>query len=192
MARSRKTSAGDPETKPVVHLAARIEDSLHEFREKRARKRGLTPVVIPYMGYGAPGWTRMLCRVLLAKPGAEDDARYKKIRGWRSFTSVPVNGVTVTVKIGEDEQTVVTDRGGVAEQHIRWLLRGCDEVFLAIRHLQRLQQPLAGPALPLPFAGVGEEVIGLFRLARQQAQIVGLVHDSSIVAGGRRRAAMAV
>jgi phosphatidate phosphatase APP1 len=116
MARSRKTSAGDPETKPVVHLAARIEDSLHEFREKRARKRGLTPVVIPYTGYGAPGWTRVLCRVLLAKPGAEDDTRYKKIRGWRSFTSVPVNGVTVTVKIGEDEQTVVTDRGGVVDE----------------------------------------------------------------------------
>lgn len=105
-----------PETKHVIHVAARIEDSLHEFREKRARKRGLTPVVIPYTGYGAPGWARILCRVLLARPGTEDAARYKKIRGWRSFTSVPVNGATVTVTIGGVEQTVATDRGGVVDE----------------------------------------------------------------------------
>ncbi len=82
--------------------------------------------------------------------------------------------------------------GGVAEQHIRRLLRRCDKVFLAIGHLQRLQQTLAGPALSFPLAGIGEEVVGLFRLARQQAQIVGLVHDSSIVARNRRRAPVAV
>lgn len=115
MARSRKASADAIETKPAVHFAARVEDSFHEFREKRARKRGLTPVVIPYTGYGAPGWARVLCRVLLARPGAEDDTRYKKIRGWRSFTSVPVNGVAVTVSIGGVEQTVATDRGGVVD-----------------------------------------------------------------------------
>ncbi|MEO7123219.1 MAG: ACP synthase, partial [Lacisediminihabitans sp.] len=115
MARSRKASVGASETAKVVHFAARIEDSFHEFREKRARKRGLTPVVIPYTGYGAPGWSRVLCRVLLAQPGAEDASRYKKIRGWRSFMSVPVNGVAVTVNIGGAEQTVVTDRGGVVD-----------------------------------------------------------------------------
>lgn len=105
----------ETETEPIIHLAARIEDSLHRFREKRARKRGLTPVVIPYTGYGAPGWSRVLCRVLLAKPGAED-ARYKKIRGWRSFTSVPVNDVAVIVKIGDVEQRVTADRGGVVDE----------------------------------------------------------------------------
>jgi phosphatidate phosphatase APP1 len=115
MVRSRKASIGDAETTNAMHLAARIEDSFHEFREKRARKRGLTPVVIPYTGYGAPGWVRVLCRVLLAKPGAEDDTRYKKIRGWRSFTSVPVNGVAVTISIDGVEQTVQTDRGGVVD-----------------------------------------------------------------------------
>ncbi len=116
MARSRKASIGAAETERAVHLAARLEDSLHEFREKRARRRGRTPVVIPYTGYGAPGWIRVLCRVLLAKPGAEDDTRYKKIRGWRSFTSVPVNDAAVTITIGGIAQTVQTDRGGVVDE----------------------------------------------------------------------------
>lgn len=116
MPRSRKVSLGTPETKHVIHVAARMEDSFHEFREKHARKRGLTPVVIPYTGYGAPGWARVLCRVLLARPEVEDETRYKKIRGWRSFTSIPVNGATVIVTIGGVEQTVVTDRGGVVDE----------------------------------------------------------------------------
>ena len=116
MAKFRKALASTPESEPIIHFAARMEDSLHQFREKRARKRGLTPVVIPYTGYGAPGWTRVLCRVLLAKPDAMDETRYKKIRGWRSFTSVPVNDVAVTVEIGGVEQTVSTDRGGVVDE----------------------------------------------------------------------------
>jgi phosphatidate phosphatase APP1 len=118
MARTRKASSGATGTEPIIHFAARIEDSLHEFREKRARRRGLTPVVIPYTGYGAPGWTRVLCRVLLTKPGAADDVRYKKIRGWRSFTSVPVNDVAVTIEIDGVERRVTADRGGVVDEHV--------------------------------------------------------------------------
>jgi phosphatidate phosphatase APP1 len=115
MARIRKAPAAASGAEPIIHLAARAEDRMHEFREKRARKRGLTPTVIPYTGYGAPGWVRVLCRVLLAKPGAEDDVRYRKIRGWRSFTSVPVNDIAVTIQIGDVTQRVVADRGGVVD-----------------------------------------------------------------------------
>jgi phosphatidate phosphatase APP1 len=118
MARTRRASSGATGAEPIIHFAARLEDSLHEFREKRARKRGLTPVVIPYTGYGAPGWTRVLCRVLLTKPGPVDDIRYKKIRGWRSFTSVPVNDVAVTINIGGIERQVTADRGGVVDEHV--------------------------------------------------------------------------
>ena len=53
----------------IPHFAARIEDRFHAFREKRARKRGLTPAVIAYTGYGAPGWVRVLV------PGAARQAR---------------------------------------------------------------------------------------------------------------------
>ncbi|MET4782333.1 phosphatase domain-containing protein [Glaciihabitans sp. UYNi722] len=116
MVRTRETSAGASGAEPILHFAARVDDSVHEFREKRARKRGHTPTVIPYTGYGAPGWVRVLCRVLLTKPTPSDDGvRYKKIRGWRSFTSVPVNDVAVIIVVGDVEERVMADRGGVVD-----------------------------------------------------------------------------
>lgn len=103
---------GDDE--PIIpHLASRLEDSFHNFRERRARRRGHLPTVIPYAGYGSPGWIRVLGRVLLSKPGSA--TRYKKIRGWRSFTSVPLNDVTVTIRVGTDVHSVTADRGGVID-----------------------------------------------------------------------------
>ncbi|MBC7518848.1 MAG: DUF2183 domain-containing protein [Microbacteriaceae bacterium] len=108
-----------------MHFAARLDDALHEFRERRARQRGLTSTVIPYTGYGAPGtssgapgWVRVLCRVLLTKPAPSSTVRYKNIRGWRSFTSVPVNDVAVTITINGQEQRVTADRGGVVDIRI--------------------------------------------------------------------------
>lgn len=107
-----------------MHRAARIEDWLHEHRERFARRRGYRPTVIPYAGYGSTDWARILCRVLLAKPDREDalrstdsglDGRNAGIRGWRSFTSVPVNDVTVTIEIGGRTFRVQADRGGVVD-----------------------------------------------------------------------------
>ena len=106
----------------IIHRAARIEDWLHEKREKFARRRGHLPVIIPYTGYGTPERVRVLCRVLLAKPvkvGVRTRrrvaARDTSIRGWRSFTSVPVNDVTVTIDIGGKAHRVQADRGGVVD-----------------------------------------------------------------------------
>ena len=89
------------------------------------RSRGHIPVVVPYAGYGSTQWVRILCRVLLAKPkSAESMAarrlataanQYPGIRGWRSFTSVPVNDVTVTIEIGGQVHHVQADRGGVVD-----------------------------------------------------------------------------
>ncbi len=114
MARIRNAAAAAG-AEPILHFAARFEDSIHEFREKRARRRGYVPTVIPYTSYGAPGWIRVLCRVLLTKPSKDGRAQYKKIRGWRSFTSVPINEVEVTVTIGDTEYVVAADRGGVVD-----------------------------------------------------------------------------
>jgi len=115
MARTPKASATATGAEPILHLAARAEDAMHDFREKRARRRGHLPTVVPYAGYGAPGWARVLCRVLLTKPTAGNDPRYKKIRGWRSFTSVPGKNIAVTIGIGDLEQRVDADRGGVVD-----------------------------------------------------------------------------
>ncbi|MES2170147.1 MAG: phosphatase domain-containing protein [Actinomycetota bacterium] len=118
MARTRTAAAGKTGAEPILHLAARMEDSIHEFREKRARRRGYKATVIPYTSYGAEGWVRVLCRVLLTRPSSDGRVRYKKIRGWRSFTSVPVNDVDVTVTVGEQSHTVRADRGGVVDHEL--------------------------------------------------------------------------
>jgi phosphatidate phosphatase APP1 len=114
----RRTPAA---AEPILHRAARIEDRYHAFREERARKRGLTPTVIPYAGYGGDGWIRVLCRVLLAAPAAPEEpevARTRNIRGWRSFTSVPVDDITVTVIAGGREFRLAANRGGVVDARI--------------------------------------------------------------------------
>ncbi|MFD1713909.1 App1 family protein [Amnibacterium flavum] len=101
---------------PILHRAARIEDRIQEFREQRARKRGLLPTVIPYAGYGAPGWVRVLGRVMLTR---EPRSSRPSVRGWRSFTSVAVNDVNVIVTIGKTEHRVHADRGGVIDVRLK-------------------------------------------------------------------------
>jgi phosphatidate phosphatase APP1 len=95
--------------------AARMEDRFHRWRERRARRRGLSPVVIPYRGYGTDEWVRVLCRVLLTKPRRDSRSARARIRGWRSFVSVPVAHAVVTVTIGDVEVSVRADRGGVVD-----------------------------------------------------------------------------
>jgi phosphatidate phosphatase APP1 len=116
MTGSATPSDADAADEPALRLPARLEDRFHRFRERRARRRGLTPIVIPYTGYGSTSWIRVLSRVLLARPGTADDIRYRKIRGWRSFTSVPVGDVAVHVSVDGVEHTVTADRGGVVDE----------------------------------------------------------------------------
>ena len=102
-----------------LHLGARIDDAIHDFRELIARRRGHQPIVVPYTGYGSPGWVRVMCRVLLAKPQGSAERSAKKIRGWRSFASVPVDNTPVTVSVGAIEHSVITDRGGLVDTTMR-------------------------------------------------------------------------
>ena len=53
-----------PEAPPAVrHRAARVSDTLREWREERARKDGQLATVVPYTGYGSTSWIRVLGRV---------------------------------------------------------------------------------------------------------------------------------
>lgn len=107
---------------PIMHRAARVEDAFHEFRARRARKRGFLETVVPYTGYGAPSWVRILGRVVLAKeprPGSRAERKHRKreesIRGCRSFISVPVADVPVVIEVEGDRHEVMPDRGGVID-----------------------------------------------------------------------------
>lgn len=101
-----------------MHRAARIEDAFHGWREHRGRKRGLVTTIVPYAGYGAPGWTRVLCRVVLARADGAARQRAEKVRGWRSFLSIPVTDVDVVVAVGSAQQRVRPSRGGVVDARI--------------------------------------------------------------------------
>jgi len=103
-----------------MHVAARIEDRLHRWRERRGRARGLVPTVVAYRGYGSIDWVRILARIVLMRPDAADAAaRADKVRGWRSFFSIPAAAdLEATVAIGGETHTVRIDRGGVVDARV--------------------------------------------------------------------------
>jgi len=118
MGRFSRSSAVSDVTTPILHRAARIEDAVHEFRERLGRRRGLTTTVVPYTGYGATGWVRVLCRVVLTRPGLLEKYAHESVRGWRSFLSIPVDDVDVIIRVGGVEKTVRADRGGVVDMRV--------------------------------------------------------------------------
>ncbi len=105
---SAESSAG-------LHWLARAEDAWHGWRERRGRRRGLVPTVIPFVGYGDPDWVRVLGRVVLRRPGTAPADRFTNIRGWRSFVSISVKSTEVEVTAGGERQTIRCDRGGVID-----------------------------------------------------------------------------
>ncbi|GAA0810105.1 App1 family protein [Spirilliplanes yamanashiensis] len=98
-----------------LHRAARIEDKLHELVARRLRQRGWRPTITAYTGYGAPGWVRVMARVLLARDVPAGGRRPEKVRGWRSFTSIPASDAEVVVEVGGRQQVARTDRGGYVD-----------------------------------------------------------------------------
>jgi phosphatidate phosphatase APP1 len=106
------------EPEPRLHRAARIEDAFHRWRERRGRKRGLVPTIVPYTAYGSTSWVRVLCRVVLRPPDAAAPQRAEKVRGWRSFFSIPVVDAPITVVAGSRTQVLRADRGGVIDTRV--------------------------------------------------------------------------
>ncbi|MGV3714184.1 App1 family protein [Pseudolysinimonas sp.] len=115
---------------PVLRVVVRVGDAIHSLRAGWAVRAGRIPTVVPFVGYGATGWARVLGRVVLRKPGLD---RFRSIRGWRSFTSVPVRDAEVVVTAGGRTTTVRTDRGGIIDARVDAALEpGWTSVDLAI------------------------------------------------------------
>ncbi|GGM04888.1 MULTISPECIES: App1 family protein [Micromonospora] len=106
---------------PTLHRAARIEDAVHQLVERRLRRTGWRINIIAYTGYGAPGWVRVMCRVLLGRPDPDDRrrGRLEKVRGWRSFATLPAKHVTVTIDAGGVRQQAKADRSGFVETVVK-------------------------------------------------------------------------
>jgi phosphatidate phosphatase APP1 len=106
----------------IFRLAHRISDVVNGVRIRLAKRWNFTPQTIAYQGYGSSGWVRVLGRVLLTTtpaPGsrAEHAARNgtQNVRGWRAFTSVPMQFTTVEITIGGVTARVQADRGGLID-----------------------------------------------------------------------------
>lgn len=149
MPASPPTPAGSRE-RQVRHRAARLEDWIHDVRERWARRRGHVPTVVPYTGYGSTEWVRVLCRVLLSKPIRPDETskrrrrrREQGIRGWRSFTSVPVGDVPVIIEVGGERIEVLADRGGVVDTRVPAALTpGWHQAILRTEGAEAVEAPI--------------------------------------------------
>lgn len=100
---------------PRLHRAARFEDAVHRIVERRLRQRSWAVTVIPYTGYGAPGWVRVMCRVLLGRLDDRPRRRPKKVRGWRSFTTLPAKNQAVVIEADGRRHEAHADRGGFVD-----------------------------------------------------------------------------
>nr|WP_296076133.1 phosphatase domain-containing protein [uncultured Actinoplanes sp.] len=110
--------AGSERSAVRLHRAARVEDALHEILVRRLRNRGWEPVITAYTGYGAPGWARIMARVVLTRP-AQARKKLEKVRGWRSFTTSPVTDTVVRIQIGDSVTETRTDRSGYVDTRVK-------------------------------------------------------------------------
>jgi len=156
------TPAGEDRTTPAAsevgrkarHLAARVEDEIQLTRQRWRRRRGQVPTVIPYTGYGAKGWIRVLCRVVYAKPDTDTSNQFEGMRGWRSFFSVPAAESNVQVRAGGVVAELPIDRGGVVDARL--------EVDLAPGwHVIELQTRESAPATAEVFVVDAAERFGV-------------------------------
>ncbi|WP_160663734.1 App1 family protein [Pseudarthrobacter sp. ATCC 49987] len=106
----------------VFRLAHVVSDTVNSVRLKTARRWDFIPQTVAYQGYGSTTWVRVLGRVVLTSrpnPGsrAEQAAQNgnQNIRGWRAFTSVPVQYSKVEIEIGGVTARVQADRGGLVD-----------------------------------------------------------------------------
>jgi len=113
---SQRSDCTEVPEKP--HRASRAEDSVQQFRALVGRKRGLVEHIVPFTGYGSTSWIRVFCRVLLLRAKGASRGSPRKIRGWQSFTGIPVAGAHVQIEVNSSVFDVSTDRGGVIDAHL--------------------------------------------------------------------------
>ena len=125
-----------------LHRAARLEDAVHELIARRLRQRGWRPAIFAYTGYGAPGWVRVMARVLLTRD-TPPRRRPEKVRGWRSFTTLPVHNAHVVAQVGHQEHVLYTDRGGYIDEVLGGDLEpGWSRIRLSMRGAHPVEAPV--------------------------------------------------
>jgi phosphatidate phosphatase APP1 len=106
----------------AFRLAHWVSDTVNRLRLKTARRWKFAPQTVAYQGYGSTQWVRVLGRVVLTSkpvPGSKAERLAQNgnqnVRGWRAFTSVPVQFTAVEIEIGGITTRVHADRGGLVD-----------------------------------------------------------------------------
>ena len=109
----------------VFRLAHWLSDAVNSVRIRLARRWNFDPQIVAYQGYGSTSLVRVLGRVLLTQkppPGSKADHAARNgnqnIRGWRAFTSVPLQFTDVEITIGDVVTHVRADRGGLIDTEV--------------------------------------------------------------------------
>jgi len=115
---------------------------VHRVVEPRLRRRGWHVAIVPYTGYGAPGWVRVMARVLLTRL-APRRKRAAKVRGWRSFTTMPVKNSSVIIEAGGSRHEAFADRSGFVDCVVEGeLAPGWDSVRLSTEGAESVEAPV--------------------------------------------------
>ncbi|WP_306635739.1 App1 family protein [Pseudarthrobacter siccitolerans] len=109
----------------VFRLAHWLSDAVNSVRIRLARRWKFDPQTVVYQGYGSTSQVRVLGRVLLTQkplPGSKADHAARNgnqnVRGWRAFTSVPLQFTDVEISIGDVVTHVRADRGGLIDTEV--------------------------------------------------------------------------
>lgn len=194
LADSQPVSPAQPQHSRERHAAARAEDRLNRILATALRRRGWTPRVLGYAGYGGEGWVRVLGRVLATRPPEDDDGRggdddetpaaaalrdwtgpldrdqlreraLTALRGWRAFISAPVTGVTVWVTVGDQVHELVSERGGYVDARLP------SDLPEGVHHVHFSTQP--------PGRADADERVG--RIVRAPVTIIGSAQRDGVV-----------
>lgn len=95
-------------------LAYRAETGLRRRLSRLAERRGWTPAVLPYPGYGGQGRLRVLGRVLLA-PASTDPAARRGLPGWQRLLTLELPEVEVVVAVAGQQVTARSDEAGLVD-----------------------------------------------------------------------------
>lgn len=110
-ARCRATLPG---CQPFPAVAHRIETALRDAVAAVLRRRGWTPTVLAYPGYGADGRARVLGRVLLAPRAAHPEARVA-VPGWQRLLTLEAPRTEVQVEVDGATRTLCSDDDGLLD-----------------------------------------------------------------------------
>lgn len=129
-------------------LGARIDDMVTSTASHTLSRRGWRPTIMPFTGYGTAEHVRVLGRLVLMpeQPRAFLGIYAENLlnqRGWRNFVAVAVPRTKVTVRVGEDEIDLLTDRSGYFDITVR--TQGMTPGWRSVRVLSEGAQPVDAP-----------------------------------------------